>query len=111
MMSAESLSSPRKKGFHYALLESKRDEIINMAHKYGAYNVRICGSVARGEDTEGSDIDLLVQMEQGSSLLSLGLFLMDLQSLLGCKIDILTENELKSEFVKESLTMQSHYEK
>lgn len=94
-MSTESLSPSRKNGFHYALLERNRDEIINMAHKYGANNVRICGSVARGEDTEVSDIDLLVQMEQGSSLLSLGMFLMDLQSLLGCKVDILTENGLK----------------
>jgi len=83
-------------GYHRALLDENRDEIISLAIKYGAYNVRICGSVARGEDSENSDIDLLVDMKQGRSLLSLGSLLMDLQALLGCNVDILTEKGLKN---------------
>ena len=81
---------------HQALIDKNREDILALAKKYGAYNIRVCGSVARGEDTSSSDIDLLVEMEQGRSLLSLGTFLMELQELLGCRVDILTEKGLKN---------------
>ncbi len=56
---------------HDELLRTKRDDILRIAAQYGAYNVRIFGSVARGEADEKSDIDLLVNMESGRSLLDL----------------------------------------
>ncbi|HWQ67047.1 MAG TPA: nucleotidyltransferase family protein [Methanospirillum sp.] len=81
---------------HRPLIVRNRKEILAIASRYGAYNIRLCGSVARGDDTPMSDIDLLVDMEQGKSLLDLGSLLMDLQDLLGCKVDILTEKGLKN---------------
>ncbi len=77
------------------LLQSKRDDILRIASHYGAYNVRIFGSVARGEADEQSDIDFLVNMEQGRSLLDLCGLLIDLEDLLGCKVDVVTEDGLR----------------
>jgi predicted nucleotidyltransferase len=77
------------------LLQSKREEILHIAAKYGAYNVRIFGSVARGEADEKSDIDLLVNMEPGRSLFDLGGLLADLEDLLGCNVDVVTEDGLR----------------
>jgi predicted nucleotidyltransferase len=73
------------------LLETKREDILRLAKQYGAYNVRVFGSVARGDADEQSDIDLLVDMEAGRSLLDLVGLWMDLEELLGCKVDVVTE--------------------
>ena len=78
-----------------ALVQSKREDILRIATEYGAYNVRIFGSVARGEDDEKSDIDFLVNMEKGRSLFDLGGLLMDLQDLLGHDVDVVTEKGLR----------------
>lgn len=77
------------------LLKEKRTEILQIAKNYGAYNVRVFGSVARGEADEKSDIDLLVDMEPGRSLLDLIGLLMDLEALLGCKVDVVTVKGLR----------------
>jgi predicted nucleotidyltransferase len=77
------------------LLQAKREDILQTARKYGAYNVRVFGSVARGEADEKSDIDLLVDMEKGRSLLDLAGLLVDLEDLLGCKVDVVTEIGLR----------------
>ena len=77
------------------LLQSNREEILRIAARYGAYNVRIFGSVARGEADEQSDIDLLVSMEPGRSLLDLCGLLIDLEELLDCKVDVVTEKGLR----------------
>jgi uncharacterized protein len=77
------------------LLKDKREAILQVAAKHGARNVRVFGSVARGEADEQSDIDFLVDMEPGRSLLDLGGLLMDLQDLLGQNVDVLTERGLK----------------
>jgi predicted nucleotidyltransferase len=76
-------------------LREKRDAILSLAARYGARNVRVFGSVARGEADERSDVDFLVEMEPGRSLLDLGGLLMDLRELLGRKVDIVTERGLK----------------
>lgn len=78
------------------LLQEKREEILELAAKYGAYNVRIFGSVARGEADSKSDVDFLVEMESGRSLLDLGGLLMELQELLGYPVDIVTERGLRT---------------
>jgi predicted nucleotidyltransferase len=77
------------------LLQQKRDDILRIAAGYGAKNVRVFGSVARGEARPDSDIDLLVSLEPGRSLLDLGGLLMDLRALLGCDVDVVTENGLR----------------
>lgn len=78
-----------------ALLKEKREEILRIAARHGAHNVRIFGSVARGEAGPESDLDLLVEMEPGRSLLDMGGLLMDLQDLLGCRVDVVTEKGLR----------------
>lgn len=76
-------------------IQQKREEILDVAAKYGAYNVRLFGSVARGEADQASDVDILVDLEPGRSLLDLGGLLMDLQELLQCQVDIVTERGLR----------------
>ena len=77
------------------LLQAKREDILRIAAKYGVSNVRIFGSVARGEADEQSDIDLLVNMEPKRSLLDLAGLLVDLEELLGCKVDVVPEDSLR----------------
>ncbi len=77
------------------LLREKREEILKIAAKHGAYNVRIFGSVARGEADEKSDVDVLVEMEPGRSLFDLGGLLMELEQVLGRRVDVVTVPGLK----------------
>ncbi len=78
------------------LLLEKREEILTIAEKHGAYNVRIFGSVAREEDDENSDIDFLIDYDLSkiSPWFPSGL-MQDLQSILGRKVDIITVEGLK----------------
>lgn len=76
-------------------LHQYRGEVLNLAAKHGATDVRLFGSVARGEANEGSDIDLLVRMEPGRSLFDLGALVVDLEELLGCRVDVVTERGLR----------------
>ena len=76
------------------VIGEKRDAILALAAKHGASNVRVFGSVAEGKADDASDVDFLVDMEPGRSLLDLGGLLMDLQDLLGRKVDVLTERAL-----------------
>lgn len=78
-----------------ALVQEKREAILQLAAQHGARNVRVFGSVARHEADEHSDIDFLVEMEPGRSLLDLGGLLMDLRELLGRDVDVVTERGLK----------------
>lgn len=79
----------------YELLNEKRDAILQLAAFYGAVNVRIFGSVARGDNVPESDIDFLVDLEANRSLFDLGGLLMDLQELLGHPVDVTTERGLR----------------
>jgi hypothetical protein len=76
------------------LLKEKREAILRMAAARGAYNVRLFGSAARGETREDSDIDFLVEFEPGRSLLDRAALVLDLEELLGRKVDIVTEKGL-----------------
>ncbi|HWX42310.1 MAG TPA: nucleotidyltransferase family protein [Blastocatellia bacterium] len=73
----------------------KREEILRIAVRHGARNVRIFGSVARGQAGKESDLDVLVDMEPGRSLLDLGALLMELQELVGSRVDVVTEQGLR----------------
>jgi predicted nucleotidyltransferase len=72
----------------------KKEQILALAAKHGASNVRVFGSVANGTAGQNSDIDFLVDLEKGRSLFDLGGLLMDLQQLFGRKVDVVTENGL-----------------
>jgi predicted nucleotidyltransferase len=76
------------------VVQQKKKEILAVAHAHGLINVRVFGSVARGEDTPKSDIDFLVDLEKGRTLLDLGGAFVKLQELLGRKVDIVTERGL-----------------
>ena len=79
----------------HELLGSKREEILAIAQSHGARNVRVFGSVARGEADAESDVDFVVDLEPGRSLLDLGGLLMDLRDLLGRDVDVVTERGLR----------------
>ena len=66
-----------------------------MADKYGAYNIRVFGSVARGQENENSDIDFLVDLRDERSLWDLGGLWVELNDLLNVRIEVFTENTLK----------------
>ena len=76
------------------LLKGKHEGILHIAAKHGARNVRIFGSAVRGEAGDGSDVDFLVEMEPGRSLTDLEGLRLDLEDLLGRKVDVITESSL-----------------
>lgn len=76
-------------------IKESASDVRNIAARHGARNIRIFGSVARGEADSESDIDFLVDMEPGRSLFDLGGLYMDLRNLLGCDIDVVTEKGLR----------------
>ena len=78
-----------------ALRRDKRESILQAARKNGARNVRVFGSVARGEAGAESDVDFLVELESGRTLMDLGGFLSALQELLDTRVDVATERMLK----------------
>jgi predicted nucleotidyltransferase len=88
------------------LVHDKRDEIQRIATKHGARNIRVFGSVARGEARNDSDIDFLVDTGPvTSSWFPAGLVL-DLEDVLGCKVEVVTEKGL-SPFLKERVLQEA----
>jgi uncharacterized protein len=86
------------------LLREKRDEILRIAARHGASNVRVFGSVAKGEATAQSDVDFLVELERGRSLLDHAALMVDLENLLGRRVDVATERGLKPRVRERILT-------
>ena len=76
------------------LLQTQRDEILELAAKHGASNVRIFGSAARGETGPDSDIDLLVEFDENRSLFDHVALIQDLEELLRHPVDVVTDNSL-----------------
>jgi predicted nucleotidyltransferase len=77
------------------VLKEKREDILRIAAKHGATNVRVFGSVARGEADDKSDIDFLVRIEKGRSLLDHAALWIELEEFLGRKMDIISDKGLK----------------
>ena len=75
--------------------QNKREAILRIARRHGAINVRVFGSVSRGVSRPDSDVDFLVDLDEGRSLFDLGGLLMDLQEFLGCPVDVVTEKGLR----------------
>ncbi len=84
------------------IIREKRDVILRAAEKHGATKVRLIGSVARDEAHAGSDVDLLVAWRHGSSLLDQAALMLELEGLLGRKVDIASEGWLRPS-VRESV--------
>lgn len=78
----------------HRLIETHRKELLAIAARYGVTNVRVFGSMARGDADEGSDVDLLVTLPPGVSGLALGGLLMDAQELIGRRVDVTTDDGL-----------------
>ena len=76
------------------VLKEKRKEVLRLAAIHGARKVRVFGSVARGEAGPTSDIDFLVELEPGRSLLDHVALKQDLEDLLSCRVDVVTERAL-----------------
>ncbi len=77
------------------LLKEKREEILQIAARHGARNVRVFGSVVRGEADAASDIDLLVTLQPGTTLLDHAALILELEDLLGCKVDVASDRGLR----------------
>jgi hypothetical protein len=73
-------------------LRAHRDAILRVAERYGAYNVRVFGSVARGDAQPGSDVDLLVNFQTWASLYDVSGLKQDLEELLGCGVDVVSDH-------------------
>ena len=76
------------------VLKEKREEILRVAAKHGAHNLRVFGSVVTGDAGADSDLDLLVEMEPGRSLMDHTALWQELEDLLGCRVDVVSEKAL-----------------
>ena len=78
-----------------AVLKEKKEEILKIAARHGARNVRVFGSVVRGEADESSDLDLLVSFDPEASLLQHAALIRELRELLGCPVDVVDDDGLR----------------
>ena len=88
------------------LLHARRTDVLRVAAAYGGRNVRLFGSVARGQDTPTSDVDLLVTLDAGRTLLDLIAIQQDLEDLLGCSVDVVTEESI-SPYLRERILQEA----
>ncbi len=89
-----------------SIIKNRREEVINIAQKYGAKNVRVFGSMARGEESSESDLDIIVEMEHGSSLLDIIAIKQDIEELLGRKVDVVTEASI-SPYIRDAVLKEA----
>ena len=93
----------------HEILQDKRDEVLRIAASHGARDVQIFSSLARGEARADSDIDFLVKLDPGRSLLDLVAIKQDLEDLLGCQVDVVTEAAIspyiREEVLKEAVSL------
>ena len=76
-------------------VRARREEILAIAARHGARNVRIFGSVARGDTGPESDVDILIELENGRTLFDHAALLLELEELLGCRVDVVTTRGLR----------------
>lgn len=88
------------------LIRMKRKEILELAARHGARSVRVFGSAARGQAGIESDIDFLVELDPGRSVLDLGGLQMDLQAMLGIHVDVVTPKGLRPR-IRESVLREA----
>ena len=88
------------------ILKDKRKDIINIATHYGARKIRIFGSILQGKINQHNDIDFIVDLESGRSLLDIVAIKQDLEDLLGCNVDVVTEAAL-SPYMRDAVLSQA----
>ena len=88
------------------IIKDKREKILEIAKNHGAQAVRVFGSVVRGQSTASSDIDFLITLKSGSTLLDIVAIKQDLEEFLGCKVDVVTEKSL-SPYIRESVLKEA----
>lgn len=90
----------------HPLIENNRSEILALAERHGVRNVRVFGSMARGDADDTSDVDLLVSLPPDKTGLALGALMMDVQDLLQRRVEVVTERglhpELRDRVLKEA---------
>lgn len=84
------------------LLQNRRADILRIAKSHGIKDLRVFGSVSRGQDRADSDVDLLVRLDSDRSLLDMVAFKQDVEDILGCKVDVVTE-EAVSPYIREQV--------
>lgn len=88
------------------LISRNKTAILDLAKQHGVKSISLFGSMVRGDISDNSDVDFLVELEQGRDLFDLGELLMDLQALLQRKVDLVTQNALhpsiSSQILKEA---------
>jgi len=88
------------------LISHNKTAILDLAKQHGVKSISLFGSMVRGDDSDNSDVDFLVELEQGRDLFDLGELLIDLQTLLQRKVDVVTQNALhpsiSSQILKEA---------
>ncbi len=89
------------------LLGKNREQILKLGTAHGVFNVRLFGSVARGDFGKDSDIDLLVDIEKGRTFLDLVAFWQDVEELLGCSVDVITDGGI-SPYLRERIQSEAH---
>jgi predicted nucleotidyltransferase len=89
------------------MLAFRRDEIYTLSRQYGVTRIRVFGSVSRKQETETSDINLLIDVDADHSLLDIALFSNDLEDILGRKVDLMTEPALHPLFKTQILVEAS----
>ncbi len=82
----------------HAIIEQNRAEILALAERHGVADVRVFGSMARGDADDAGDVDLLVSLPPGKTGLALGALLMDVQDLLQRRVEVVTEKSLHPAF-------------
>jgi predicted nucleotidyltransferase len=85
-------------------IRAQREVILGIASRHGARNVRLFGSVARGTSGSGSDVDLLVDLEPGRTLLDLGGLLMEMQISIGVRVDVALDRMLRPDVRDQALS-------
>ncbi len=88
------------------IFKNKRDEILGIARRYGAKRVKLFGSILRDEIKEKNDVDFLVEMKKGRTLLDIISIKQDLEDLLGCSVDIVTDSAL-SPYIRDEVLGQA----
>ena len=79
-------------------IKEQRSKILEVAQRYGAHDLRIFGSVARGDQCEDSDLDMVVRFDQDRSLFDHGGLICELEELLGVKVDVVSERGMREQF-------------
>lgn len=92
-----------------SVLKNKREDILRIATHHGAESVRVFGSLARGEANAKSDVDILIKLGPGRSLLDIIAIKQDVGDLLGCEVDVVTEAALspyiRDQVLKEAVSL------